>query len=340
MKKIAIFLTLSLLAMSLVFSSGANEKAYDSFWSFIEYNYPLYNAVSTIGLDTEEMKEQYRTRFTDKSSEEEMTLIFRSIATKFMALDYIDVSQGSTDASADTTSKSEVNSPRTQYIPSLRTVIITIPSFSLSEFSDDYITSSLSSLSGVDNIIFDVTGNSTGGRGWDLGAVLSGFGGSWTYTYRAYFRNRTVAENLFSSDEIKETENSLLKDEYDLPFYVDITRSYDYGEGTLNAELKNAKRWILVDEETSYTADYLASFAEATGWATVVGRNTSGNGTGLPFIQTQLPGYDITIACSAAAVTTPVGSLKALTGTAPDIVADDGRSALKVCLTLIEENLQ
>ena len=56
MKKIAIFLTVSLLAMFLVFSSGANEKAYDSFWTFIENNYPLYNAASTIGLDTEKMK--------------------------------------------------------------------------------------------------------------------------------------------------------------------------------------------------------------------------------------------------------------------------------------------
>lgn len=62
--------------------------------------------------------------------------------------------------------------------------------------------------------------------------------------------------------------------------------------------------------------------------------------TGLPLIQTQIPGYDITIACPAAAVATPGGSLKALTGTAPDIVADDGRSALKVCLSLIEENLK
>lgn len=62
--------------------------------------------------------------------------------------------------------------------------------------------------------------------------------------------------------------------------------------------------------------------------------------TGLPLIQTQIPGYDITIACPAAAVATPGGSLKALTGTAPDIVADDGSSALKVCLSLIEKSLQ
>ncbi len=83
-----------------------------------------------------------------------------------------------------------------------------------------------------------------------------------------------------------------------------------------------------------------ASFAATTGSTTVVSRNTAGNGTGLPFIQTELPGYAITIAFTSATVRLRDGKLEALTLTVPDIAQDDGRSAQKTCLSIIEENLR
>lgn len=52
MKKVSRLLTLSLPALFLqIFSPEVNEKPHDSFWTFLENNYPFYNAASSISSD-------------------------------------------------------------------------------------------------------------------------------------------------------------------------------------------------------------------------------------------------------------------------------------------------
>jgi hypothetical protein len=343
-KKLIFCVVFLLLSLPLLFSRGVNEKAYDSFWSIIENYYPLYYVARENGLDLESLKENGKTNFSEDSSEEEMLFLFRSICYKFVTLDYIDASIYSsdyTDVSEQTeTSAGNTKTPRYQYIPTLKTVIFTIPSFDTVNLSEDFISSALAELDDVDNIIFDVTGNKTGNYNDDLTAVLAPFGGSWNYVYRAYYRNRYTAEKVFDSGDIKETESELYRETYKLPFYVEVSRSYDFGSGGLNEKLRSAKRWILVDETTSYTADFFASFAEATGWATVVGFNTKGNGTGLPFMNVFLEGKNYVLSFNSTVIDNTRGGLKSISGTIPNITADDGRSALKLCLDLIEDEMK
>lgn len=346
MKKKRIVSTIYLfLVLSLLFSKGANEKAYDSFWSMIEEYYPLYYVAQESGLDLEGIKEAGNREFDRESDDERMLFIFRSICNKFMTLDYINASLYSPFPSEKTlqteSTKEKEKTPRYQYIPSLKTMILTIPSFNKLDLSEDFICQAFSDNYDVENIIFDVTGNKRGNYdNDDITAVISPFGGSWSYSYRAYYRNKNTPEKLFDKDEIKETEIQIYRETYRLPFYVDVTRNYNIGESTLSEGIKNARRWILVDETTSYTADFFASFASSTGWATVVGTNTKGNGTGLPFLSAVLDGKKYVLVFNSCVVENKNGDLKSIYGTIPDIKADEGRSALSVCLNMIEEQLK
>ncbi len=127
-----------------------------------------------------------------------------------MTLDYINASLYSSSPSEGTlqtngTIRKEY-APRYQYIPSLKTMILTIPSFNKLDLSEDFIYQAFSEDHDVENIIFDVTGNKRGNYdNDDITAVLSPFGGSWSYSYRAYYRNRYTAEQVFKKEEIKNT---------------------------------------------------------------------------------------------------------------------------------------
>ncbi len=333
-------IVLLFLAVSLLFSKGANEKAYDSFWSVLSEYYPMYYIAQSEGLDLESIRDNGKTKFNEETSEYEMLFLLRRLCYNFVNLDYIAVTFPATDDASGTEIPAlERKSPSTTYIPSLKTVILRIPSFEVTDLTQDRISRSLEGLGDVENIIFDITGNRTGNNNEDLSVVLALFGGSWDYSYRAYFRNRYIAGLFFNAEVIKQTENQLYRDEYRLPCYVDVTKSYEFGDGTLNDRLRNAKRWILVDSETSYTADFFASFAQAAGWATVVGHRTKGNGTGLPILRSLLDGKKYELYFNATVIDNNKGGLKILSGTIPDIMADDGRSALKLCLDLIESRL-
>ena len=337
-KKMTLCVIFLFLAVSLL-SKGANERAYDSFWSVLSEYYPMYYIAQSEGLDMESIRDNGKTKFNEETSEYEMLFLLRRLCYNFVNLDYIVATFPSTDdASAIERPVLERKSPSSTYIPSLKTVVLKIPSFEVTDLSEDRILRSLDGMGDVENIIFDITGNRTGNNNEDLSVVLAPFGGSWDYSYRAYFRNRYIAGLFFNAEVIKQTENQLYRDEYRLPYYVDVTKSYEFGDGTLNDRLRNAKRWILVDSETSYTADFFASFAQAAGWATVVGHRTKGNGTGLPFLRSLLDGKKYELYFNATVIDNNKGGLKILSGTIPDITADDGRSALKHCLDLIEES--
>ena len=113
---------------------------------------------------------------------------------------------------------------------------------------------------------------------------------------------------------------------------------YEYGEGTIEGKAKDAKRWILVGNLTGFGADYLASFSKETGWARVVGTRSPGNGTGLPFCSFTLPNTNIVVSFNPIVLDDGKGDLKTKTGNMPDVLAKGGKSALSVCIEMIEKN--
>ena len=60
--------------------------------------------------------------------------------------------------------------------------------------SDGYIKSVLEEIDDVEHIVFDLTTCSTMTN--NLDPILSPFGGSWTYTYTGYFKNKDIWKEL------------------------------------------------------------------------------------------------------------------------------------------------
>ena len=200
-------------------------------------------------------------------------------------------------------------------------------------FSDGYIKSVLEKTDDVEHIVFDLTTCSTMTN--NLDPILSPFGGSFRYSYTGYFKNKDVSK-LFPELEISKTDKNSKAYEYGLKYCTERTVSYEYGDGRIEGKAKDAKRWILVSDLTAFGADYLSSFAKATGWATVVGNTTPGNGTGLPMLSIALPKTSIVVSFNPIVLDNGNGELKTVSGNIPDEIATGGKSALNVCISLIE----
>ena len=330
MKRLFVFFLTVLICLSSLFSKGVYEKAYDEFWEILDDYYPQTKVAEKAGLDLDSIKKEGREQVKNIKRDEELALILRGIANKFAPFDYIDINiQTTTNSGIENPEKGQYT-PNYQYIPSLKTVVFSINSLS---FNDKYIESALEEIADVEQIVFDLTTCNTMTN--NLDPILSPFGGDWTYNYTGYFKNKDIWK-LFPEEDIKKTEKKSKAYEYGLKYCTERTVSFEYGDGRIEGKAKDAKRWILVGDLTAFGADYLSSFAKATGWATVVGNPTSGNGTGLPMLSVSIPKTNIIVSFNPIVLDNGKGELKTMSGNVPDETAQRGKTALNVCISLIE----
>lgn len=330
MKRLFVFFLAVLICLSSLFSKGVYEKAYDEFWEILDDYYPQTKVAEKAGLDLDSIKKEGREQVKNIKRDEELALILRGIANKFAPFDYIDINIHTTTNSGIENPEKGQYTPNYQYIPSLKTVVFSINSLS---FNDKYIESALEEIEDVEHIVFDLTTCNTMTN--NLDPILSPFGGDWTYNYTGYFKNKDIWK-LFPEEDIKKTEKKSKAYEYGLKYCTERTVSFEYGDGRIEGKAKDAKRWILVGDLTAFGADYLSSFAKATGWATVVGNPTSGNGTGLPMLSVSIPKTNIIVSFNPIVLDNGKGELKTMSGNVPDETAPRGKTALNACISLIE----
>lgn len=95
--------------------------------------------------------------------------------------------------------------------------------------------------------------------------------------------------------------------------------------------------FLLVDNEVYSSADAFAMFCKATGFATIVGENTKGDGGGSEIFRMKLPRSGLIMQFRAMHGLNPDGSSNVEFGTSPDIVADTKEiSILASCLNYIK----
>lgn len=337
-KLLLLLLILILIGLQFLSAEGIHETNYNHFISIIRYDYPLTKLANINGLDINTIDLENRGKVSKIKSDEEFLFLLRSIANKYMAFDYIDVSLNQNKGNVSTNISIDSNfKPSYYYLPSHKTMVFTISSLRENELNGgNFIIEALSSCDDIENIIFDLSGCKRGEKDDGIDSIMSHFGGYWSYSYTAYFRNEKMAETVFEKESIKSVEDKRIHDELGLEFCVPVTYEKNYGESKLNENIVKAKRWILVDDSTSYAADFLASFASQSGWATVVGTPTYGNGTGYSTTTWELGSILVTI--NPCTIDNARGGLKAETGTIPNITSKKGVSAMKTCLELIENN--
>lgn len=97
------------------------------------------------------------------------------------------------------------------------------------------------------------------------------------------------------------------------------------------------KIWLLVSENNYSSSEYAAMFSKASGFATLVGRTTGGDGIGTDPAYLILPNSGLVVQYSPMYGVTADGAGSEECGTEPDIVSPEGESALETCLKQIEK---
>ncbi len=95
---------------------------------------------------------------------------------------------------------------------------------------------------------------------------------------------------------------------------------------------------MLTGPKVYSASDKFAYFCKSTGWATLVGAQTGGDGLGSTPILIILPDSGLLIRFSCTAGENTDGSMNAILGTAPDVVTTKNETALKRCLKLITDD--
>lgn len=97
----------------------------------------------------------------------------------------------------------------------------------------------------------------------------------------------------------------------------------------------DGKIWLLVSENNYSSSEYAAMFSKAGGFATLVGRTTSGDGIGTDPVFLILPNSGLVVQYSPMYGVSADGTGSEEYGTVPDIVSPEGESALETCLKQI-----
>lgn len=97
----------------------------------------------------------------------------------------------------------------------------------------------------------------------------------------------------------------------------------------------DGKIWVLIDKGCYSSTDQFAVFCKATGFATLVGTETGGNGIGAQPYVMALPYSGLMVYYEPYLSFNPDGSCNGIRGTQPDLVPGEGQSALDACLAAI-----
>lgn len=95
------------------------------------------------------------------------------------------------------------------------------------------------------------------------------------------------------------------------------------------------KVWVIVDKHVYSSSDSFAAFCKKTGFATLVGTQTGGNGLGTIPLVAPLPNSGLLIRYECSSGYNDDGSCNAIVGTTPDIEIEPNQDALGVCLDII-----
>ena len=208
-----------------------------------------------------------------------------------------------------------------------------------------------SSISQKEHLIIDVRGNGGGNDGaWRSGIVP--FLAQQEYEFTQFWAAKSGTLNLMLEPEFDKsrgyitryTDDSWQKEfPYISPDMLTGTDIFLKASSTLSCtdakDKFHGKIWLLVDEYCYSATDALVWFCKETGFATVVGTKTGGNGKGAQPYMMALPYSGLIVEYEPYLSFNSDGTCNGISGTVPDIVPEEGHDALETCLMLISGKL-
>lgn len=118
---------------------------------------------------------------------------------------------------------------------------------------------------------------------------------------------------------------------------MDYFSQADYTIEPLNEQKGfKGKIWLLVSSNNYSSSEYAAMFSKHSGFATLVGEQTGGDGIGVDPAYFILPNSGLVVQYSPVYGITPDGASSEEFGTTPDIVSEKNESPLDTCLKAID----
>lgn len=149
-----------------------------------------------------------------------------------------------------------------------------------------------------------------------------------SYIASASFIDKTEPiENLPALPKLQEKDKELFD-----KFIVQDVSFETFGKPDFKGKI-----WVLVDEYVYSSSESFSMFCKATGFATLVGTQTGGDGGGMDPLIFSMPNSGLLWRNSILYTLNPDGSNSEETGTTPDIISPSGEAPLDTCLKAIAE---
>lgn len=197
----------------------------------------------------------------------------------------------------------------------------------------------------AEHLIIDIQGNTGGSTNVWSDGIVSSLAGK-PMSYNVFLSAKAGSLNLALNPEFSDSMGTLYDDDswrkdfpYIKPEYIEgmdllfkITDRVNPSSTSINFQ---GKIWVLIDNMCYSAADQFAVFCKATGFATLVGTETSGNGIGSSPYMMALPYSGLVVEYESYLSFNPDGSCNGIRGTQPDLIPEEGQSALDACLAAI-----
>ena len=229
----------------------------------------------------------------------------------------------------------------TKILQDKETAYLKIPSFQLTYYSIDeaVLSNFFSEIMDIPNLIIDVRGNS-GGSDLYWQNLLVKPNASHHLTSERYFLcnpNETTGDYIAAKGLIPQSL-AASKDSF-LSNYTDSFSSYVVDTTSFEAATNpyKGKIWVLTDADVYSASENFVMFCKNTGFATLVGSQTGGDGGIADPMLFALPNSGLIVRFSIFYGLNADGSGNEATGTTPDILISEGEDALEKCLNMIEK---
>jgi len=348
---------------------------YDQLWRDLEENYPFFPILEEKGIDVAAVRDSYRLYVQKTGTLEQFMGVLdrmfgklQSFAHLFlihpntyeMMLDAMEGLEGfepwwevlnapvtvqtyaALPGTGGSSGAGEIPAVECRYYEDVAAAYFRFPTMNdyARERDAQVIADYLSQLPAVEHILIDVTNNSGGSSMYWENVIVKPFGGSWNGSYRIFYQDSPINRQYYGNQNLLPAEQIPLPsfaEQLGAELYETARWDVDYGPAELE-EYTGAKRWVLTKGGYS-AAESFVGFCKLTGWATLVGTPTNGDGLGGNPLLLPLKNTGLLVYFTTAMAENPDGSLNAEQGVTPDhvLLPKDGRTPREFCLDLIRE---
>ena len=220
-----------------------------------------------------------------------------------------------------------------------RTAYIKINSFELTRYQNDkeVLDNFFEQIKDFPNLIIDLRGNSGGSDLYWQNLIVKPNAKTNLESERYFlFNHNEITDNYISALGISENEIDTLSKPWLSQYRNNFTQytidveSFDEAQNPYSGTI-----WVLVDDTVYSASENFVMFCKNTGFATIVGTSTNGDGGIADPLLVSLPNSGLIIRFSVFYGLNEDGSGNEVNGTKPDIVISEDEDALTKCLEQI-----